>query len=51
MLAQAQILFSENLWRGGAVLWVDVGSKSAKLSLLYWIRGEEDNRVRVGKTP
>jgi hypothetical protein len=24
--------------------WVDVGSKSAKLGLVYWIRSEENNR-------
>jgi hypothetical protein len=31
MLAQTQILFRKNLWRGGAALWADVGSKSAKI--------------------
>jgi hypothetical protein len=29
---------------GGAVLWVDVRSKSAKIGLVYWIRGKENNR-------
>jgi hypothetical protein len=46
-----KLKFFENIWRGGAVLWVDVGSKSAKIGLVYWIRGEEDNRVVSGKTP
>jgi hypothetical protein len=44
----AELKFFENIWRGGAELWVDVGSKSAKFGYLYWIRGEEDNR-RGGK--
>jgi len=35
-----------NIWRGGAVLWVDAGSKSAKSGLLYWIRGKEDRGKR-----
>jgi hypothetical protein len=43
--------FRKNLWPGGAVFWVDVGSKSAKIGLVYWIRGKEDNRVVSGKTP
>jgi len=36
----------ENIWRGGAVLWVDVGSKRPNLAVLYWIRGKEDRGKR-----
>jgi hypothetical protein len=45
-LKKTKLLFWKNLWRGGAVLWVDVGSKSAKIGLVYWIRGEENNRFQ-----
>jgi hypothetical protein len=37
-------VFRKNLWRSGAAFWVDVRSKSAKIGLVYWIRGNEDNR-------
>jgi hypothetical protein len=48
----AELRFFENIWRGGAELWVDVGSTSAKIarSLLgFGAKKTEENVVVVRK--
>jgi hypothetical protein len=39
------VVIGDNV-RGVAALWVDVGSRSAKIGLVYWIRGKEDRGKR-----
>jgi hypothetical protein len=46
----AELKFFENIWRGGATLWVDVRSESAKIGRSLLDSGQRRQPVRGGES-